>query len=86
MEFEFDAAKSEKNKEKHGIDFLEAQALWKDSERVEFPARSDDEDRFAIIAELKQKLWVAFYTSRENRIRIISVRRARTNERPLYES
>jgi uncharacterized DUF497 family protein len=86
MEFEFDPAKSEKNKEKHGIDFLEARALWDDSDRVEFPARSDDEDRFAVIAELNRKLWVAFYTPRKNRIRIISVRRARTNERPLYES
>jgi len=86
MEFEFDPAKSERNKEKHGIDFLEAQALWEDSNRVEFPARSDDEDRFAVIAQMNRKLWVAFYTPRENRIRIISVRRARTNERPLYES
>ena len=86
MEFEFDPAKSERNKEKHGIDFLEAQALWDDSDRVEFPARSDDEDRYAVIAKLNRKLWVAFYTPRENRLRIISVRRARTNERPLYES
>ena len=86
MEFEFDPAKSERNKEKHGIDFLEARALWDDSDRVEFPARSDDEDRYAVIATLNRKLWVAFYTPRETRIRIISVRRARTNERPLYES
>ncbi len=86
MEFEFDSTKSEKNKEKHGIDFIEAQALWDDSDRVEFPARSDDEDRFAVIAQMNRKLWVAFYTPRESKIRIISVRRARTNERPLYES
>ena len=86
MEFEFDPAKSERNKEKHGIDFLEARALWDDSDRVEFPARSDDEDRYAVIATLNRKLWVAFYTPRETRIRIISVRRARTNERPLYEN
>ena len=86
MEFEFDPAKSERNNEKHGIDFLKARALWDDSDRVEFPARSDDEDRYAVIATLNRKLWVAFYTPRDTRIRIISVRRARTNERPLYES
>ncbi len=86
MGFEFDPKKSEKNKEKHGIDFEEAQQLWDDPDRVEFPARSDDEDRYAVIAELNRKLWVVFYTPRENKIRIISVRRARTNERTLYES
>jgi uncharacterized DUF497 family protein len=86
MEFEYDPAKSKINKEKHGLDFEEAQALWDDPDRVGFPAQSDDEDRFAIIAKMKRKLWVAFYTPRENRTRIISVRRARTNERTLYES
>lgn len=86
MEFEYDPVKSERNKEKHGLDFDEAQALWDDPDRVVLPAQSDDEDRFAIIAKMKQKLWVAFYTPRENRTRIISVRRARTNERILYES
>ena len=86
MEFEYDPAKSETNKKKHGINFEEAQALWFDPDSKGFIAKSDDEDRFAIIANLKGKLWVGFYTPRENKIRIISVRRARTNERILYES
>ena len=30
MEFEFDTKKSEVNKKKHGINFIEAQALWED--------------------------------------------------------
>jgi uncharacterized DUF497 family protein len=29
VEFEFDPDKSERNKAKHGIDFIQAQALWK---------------------------------------------------------
>ena len=86
MEFEYDPAKSETNKEKHGLDFEEAQALWFDPDSKGFVAKSDDEDRFAIIATFKKKLWVVFCTPRENRVRIISVRRARTNERILYES
>lgn len=85
MEFEYDPKKSKINKEKHGLDFEEAQALWFDPDSVGFVAKSDDEDRYAIIAKLKKKLWVAFYTPRENRMRIILVRRARTNERTLYE-
>lgn len=86
MIFEFDPLKSKRNKEKHGIDFVDAQELWDDSRSIGFPGKSDDEPRFAMLAELKSKLWVAFYTVREERIRIISVRRARKAERKLYES
>jgi len=64
MEFGYDPTKSEKNKDKHGIDFEEAQALWFDPDSVGFPAKSEDEDRFALLAMLKGKLWVAFYTPR----------------------
>ena len=86
MEFEYDPAKSELNKAKHGLDYEAAQSLWNDPDCVGFLAKSEDEDRFALLAMLKGKLWVAFYTPRENKTRIISVRRARTNERILYES
>ena len=86
MEFEYDPAKSELNKAKHGLDFEAAQSLWNDSDCVSFPAKSEDEDRFALLAMLKAKLWLAFYTPRENKTRINSERRARTNERKLYES
>jgi len=86
MIFDFDSDKIKRNKEKHGIDFVGAQKLWDDSRSIGFPGKSDDEPRFAMLSELKPKLWVAFYTVREERIRIISVRRARKAERKLYES
>lgn len=86
MEFEFDPQKSKLNKAKHGIDFEEAQALWDDPDCIGFPARSEDEERFALLAILDGKMWVAFFTYRDDRIRIISTRRARTKERDLYES
>ena len=38
MEFEFDPEKSLANKLKHGIDFDEAQELWRDPERAFAPA------------------------------------------------
>lgn len=84
MEFEYDPIKSQTNKEKHGIDFQEAQALWLDEDRVEFPARSDNEMRHALIAKRNEKIWIAFYTMREAVIRIISVRRAREGEEKTY--
>jgi hypothetical protein len=84
MEFEWDAAKNQTNLEKHGIDFVEAQHLWEDEDRLEIPARTEDEPRYVLIAALGQKLWSAFFTYRKGRIRLISVRRARKEERELY--
>lgn len=86
MEFEFDPKKSAANQKKHGIDFVAAQKLWVDSEAICIPARSDDEERFALLAKLRSRVWVAFYTLRANRIRLISVRRARPGEKKFYES
>jgi uncharacterized DUF497 family protein len=86
MEFEYDPQKSQANCEKHGIDFEVAQELWDDPDAIGFPARSDDEERFALLGIVREKLWMAFYTRRSGRIRLISVRRARTDERKLYES
>ena len=37
--FEFDVAKSESNRTKHGIDFVEAQGLWNDPMQLEIPAK-----------------------------------------------
>ena len=85
MEFEFDPAKSARNKEKHGIDFVEAQALWGDPEQLEVPARTEDEPRLLVIGQMDDKHWSAVITYREERIRIISVRRSRPREIELYE-
>ena len=86
MEFEFDPDKSAANKEKHGIDFVEAQEIWADEERALVPLIFADEDRFMMIGEFGTKLWSAVFTWRGTRVRIISVRRARDDERQNYES
>ncbi|MGA9579184.1 MAG: BrnT family toxin [Terrimicrobiaceae bacterium] len=86
MDFEYDPSKSARNKEKHGIDFEEAKGLWDDEDRLLFPAQSETEPRFAMLAEYRQRVWVAFFTLRQRRVRIISVRRARPNEREEYQS
>ena len=84
MDFEFDSAKSAANLAKHGIDFVVAQALWSDPDRVEIPARSIDEPRTQVIGRIGDLVWSAFITHRANRIRIISVRRARDEEKAAY--
>jgi uncharacterized DUF497 family protein len=84
MEFEFDPAKSAANQRKHGIDFAAAQSLWLDANRLEIPARSLDEPRTQVIGILGRQVWSAFITVRGERIRIISVRRARHEEEKRY--
>ena len=84
--FDFDQNKSESNRNKHGIDFIEAQKLWLDSMLLEIPAKTKDEPRFLIIGRIEGQHWSAVVTYREDRIRIISVRRSRAEEVELYES
>ena len=86
MDIEFDAAKSQSNKDKHGIDFVEAQRLWDDPDRLEVPARSEDEKRYLMIGRIDKIFWSAFFAIRSQRIRLISVRRSRKEEKELYES
>ncbi len=84
--FEYDLPKSISNKEKHGIDFDEAQVLWKDINRLEIPAKTIDEPRWLVIGKIGEKFWSAIITYRGENIRIISVRRARNEEIEFYES
>jgi len=86
MEFEFDEVKSAANKKKHGIDFVQAQALWRDVNLLEIPACTEDEPRILVIGPIGSRHWTAIVTLGNERIRIISVRRARKEERELYES
>ncbi|MCP5430053.1 MAG: BrnT family toxin [Chromatiaceae bacterium] len=84
--FEFDARKSNSNRRKHGIDFVEAQALWNDPYLIEIPALTSDEERFLVIGKIEGKHWSAVITPRDgNIIRIISVRRSRVEEVAIYE-
>jgi uncharacterized DUF497 family protein len=85
MEFGFDPNKSESNKVKHGIDFAEARELWNDPHLLEIEARSTDEPRFLLIGTIEGKDWSAVITYRDDKVRIISVRRSRKEEVELYE-
>ncbi len=85
MQFEFDPDKSASNREKHGIDFLEAQDLWDDPMFLVAPAKSIDEERYLAIGLIGERHWSAIYTVRAGRIRLISVRRSRDMEIAYYE-
>lgn len=82
--FEYDQHKSSANKDKHGIDFQTATALWKDPNRLVIPARWVEEVRFLMISKFKGTVWTVIYTYRNKKIRIISVRKARKYEEEIY--
>ena len=86
MKFEFDPAKSKANAAKHGIDFAQAQALWADDLRLVVPLNFLAEPRWLLVARLSGKIWTAIFTIRGESIRLISVRRARENEKENYEN
>lgn len=84
MVFDYDPAKSDLNKNKHGIDFEEAKFLWNDISRIEIDARTQGEFRKLLIAGWNNTIWSAVFTMRNGAIRIISVRKSRKNEREIY--
>jgi uncharacterized protein len=83
VQFEFDPEKSKINKTKHGIDFVEAQALWK-SKYVILRAKDALERRYMVIGTIGQQHWSAIITYRGARIRVISVRRSTAFEIENY--
>ena len=85
MKFEFDPEKSIANQGKHGIDFLQAQAIWDDADFIEIPLKTADELRFMVIGMIEGKVWSGIITYRGESIRIISVRRSRKEEIEIYE-
>lgn len=85
MKFEYDSDKSQINKEKHGIDFCDAQALWRDPDYIQIPAMTAYEPRFLVIGKINGKHWSGVITYRGDSVRIISVRRARKEEVDIYE-
>lgn len=82
--FEFDADKSEANRKKHGIDFVEAQRLWV-SPTVELNSKNRAEVRKLVVGMIGGIYWTAIITSRGDHVRIISVRRSRDEEKEIYE-
>jgi uncharacterized DUF497 family protein len=84
-EFEFDESKSLANKAKHGIDFIEAQALWLDEDIARVTTHTSGERRYMFIGVVGDKHWSAICTYRGDSIRLISVRRSSAKEAAAYE-
>jgi len=88
MEFEWNEAKAESNKVKHGVSFEEAKTVFNDKLFVDFydPDHSNDEHRYIILGEsVRCRLLMVSYTQRGDAARLISARKATQRERKAYE-
>lgn len=86
--FEWDERKEKSNLHKHRIDFKEAVSVFSDilSITINDPDHSIEEDRFIDIGmSNKNRVLVVVYTERQDKIRIISARKAARAERKIYE-
>lgn len=86
IEFVWDPDKSESNRVKHGRSFEDAQALWDDPSSIRVDLKYPDEPRYLVTGIVEGKHWTAICTDREDKVRIISFRRAHKKEEELYES
>ena len=85
VEFEWDPEKSTLNQTKHGINFETAAKLWSDESLIVLSSRYPEEERYLAIGRINKTLWTAIITERSARVRLISVRRARKDERRIYD-
>jgi len=87
MKFEWDKQKNKANFEKHGLDFADAHKVFETPMLVKIDDREDyGEDRWIAIGLMDMRVVVMVFTEpKENTIRIISFRKATTDECRRYE-
>ncbi|MCH7602755.1 MAG: BrnT family toxin [Planctomycetes bacterium] len=89
LRIEWDEAKSEANRRKHGIDFEEASTVFADEHAllIDDPDHSEEEDRFILLglsAILRLLVVCHCYRTDDSIIRIISARKATKSEQADY--
>ena len=89
VEFEWEDEKADSNLTKHGVSFEEGATIFNDPEIATIfdPDHSEDEERYVSIGiSIQGNLLVIVHTEREERIRLISCRKATNAERKVYEN
>jgi uncharacterized DUF497 family protein len=89
IEFSWDDRKARSNLQKHGISFEEAQTVFLDENArlIGDPDHSEDEERFITLGYSYQARCLIVghcYRESETGIRLISARRATTQEEKVY--
>lgn len=86
--FEWDPEKAQRNFRKHDVGFDEAVSVFDDPMFITVfdEEHSDDEERYITIGlSNKNRLLLVAHTERDDRIRMISARKATKNEEKFYE-
>jgi uncharacterized protein len=87
-EFEWDDEKAVSNLKKHAVSFEEGVTIFNDPmiATISDPDHSKDEERYISIGiSIEGRLLVVVHTDRNDRIRLISCRKATSAERKSYE-
>jgi uncharacterized DUF497 family protein len=84
MDFEWDDRKASLNLERHGIDFGDAGKLFDGRRIVVAGSHRSGEMRWIATGQFGNEIWSVVYTRRRTKIRIISARKARRNEKERY--
>ena len=86
--FEWDEAKAKENLKKHGVSFEEGKTIFNDSLLLTFPdiEHSVNEERYINIGlSADGRILIVIHVERQEKIRIVSCRKATASERIFYE-
>jgi uncharacterized DUF497 family protein len=87
LDFEWDRAKAERNRRKHGVDFEEAMTVFRDplGRLVDDPEHSQAEERFVLFGRSEPgRLLAVMHADRGRALRLISAREMTPKERRQY--
>ena len=84
MDFEWSEAKRIAVPEARGLDFIDAEILFDGRPLYTVASPRGAEERWLSVGELNGRLVAVVWTQRRDRIRIITMRRARNEERRRY--
>ena len=86
MNIEFDTAKDETNRDKHGVSLAFGTEMFSDPDHLVIPSIRpiDGENRFKVIGDVNGRLWTAVFVKRGEAFRFISVRRSNDGEQRRY--
>lgn len=87
MEYEWDKNKNELNIRTHGLDFYDAHLIFLKSHFTFVDDRYDyGEKRFVTIGSLNRRIVIVVHTMRNDKIRIISMRKANEREKKKFKN
>lgn len=87
MEFEFDPAKDEANRLKHGLGLAFGMRVFEDPFHRQLPSfrEGDGEERYKAVGLVERRLHTVVFVRRGEVVRLISVRRSNAGEQRDYD-